>query len=106
MTVKMKANQRKQATFIPRNAVWGPVSWVTVSSAMTMMMVRRVTKPLKAVTETLTVLAEGTEDVEIHYSAELSPLVAVEFLLHDFSRDPVAPASNPATAPANPGGFR
>jgi methyl-accepting chemotaxis protein len=36
--------------------------------AMTMMMVRRVTKPLKVVTETLTILAEGTTDVEVQYA--------------------------------------
>ena len=35
---------------------------------MTMMMVRRVTKPLKAVTESLTILAEGRTDVEIQYA--------------------------------------
>src|ERR1700722_12684063 len=35
---------------------------------MTMMMVRRVTKPLKAVTEALTILAEGRTDVEIQYA--------------------------------------
>jgi methyl-accepting chemotaxis protein len=36
--------------------------------AMTMMIVRRVTKPLRAVTETLTVLAEGRTDVEVQYA--------------------------------------
>jgi methyl-accepting chemotaxis protein len=35
---------------------------------MTMMMVRRVTKPLKAVTEALTILAEGRTDVEVQYT--------------------------------------
>jgi methyl-accepting chemotaxis protein len=35
---------------------------------MTMLIVRRVTKPLKAVTETLTVLAAGTTDVEVQHS--------------------------------------
>jgi methyl-accepting chemotaxis protein len=35
---------------------------------MTMMMVRRVTKPLKAVTEALTILAEGRTDVEVQYA--------------------------------------
>ena len=34
----------------------------------TMMLVRRVTKPLRAVTETLTVLAEGRTDVEVQYA--------------------------------------
>ncbi len=35
---------------------------------MTMVIVRRVTKPLKAVTETLTVLAEGKTDVEVQHA--------------------------------------
>src|SRR6202045_2551921 len=35
---------------------------------MTMVIVRRVTKPLKAVTESLTVLAEGRTDVEVQYA--------------------------------------
>ena len=35
---------------------------------MTMVIVRRVTKPLKAVTETLTVLAEGKTDVEVKHA--------------------------------------
>jgi methyl-accepting chemotaxis protein len=35
---------------------------------MTMVIVRRVTKPLKAVTETLTVLAEGRTDVEVRHT--------------------------------------
>jgi methyl-accepting chemotaxis protein len=34
----------------------------------TMMLVRRVTKPLRAVAETLTVLAEGRTDVEVQYA--------------------------------------
>ena len=45
MTVKMKGNHRKQPTFIPRKAVWGPVSRITVSSAMTMMMVVTMATP-------------------------------------------------------------
>ena len=36
--------------------------------AMTMMIVRRVTKPLRAVAESLTVLAEGRTDVEVEYA--------------------------------------
>jgi methyl-accepting chemotaxis protein len=35
---------------------------------MTMLIVRRVTKPLRAVTETLTVLAEGRTDVEVQHA--------------------------------------
>ena len=35
---------------------------------MTMVIVRRVTKPLRAVTETLTVLAEGRTDVEVQHA--------------------------------------
>jgi methyl-accepting chemotaxis protein len=36
--------------------------------AATMLLVRRVTKPLRAVTDTLTVLAEGRTDVEVRYA--------------------------------------
>jgi methyl-accepting chemotaxis protein len=36
--------------------------------AMTMLIVRRVTKPLRTVTETLTVLAEGKMDVEVRHA--------------------------------------
>ena len=36
--------------------------------ALTMMMVRRVTRPLRAVTESLTGLAEGRTDVEVHHA--------------------------------------
>src|SRR5260370_38544503 len=35
---------------------------------MTMLIARRVTKPLRAVTETLTVLAEGRTDVEVQHA--------------------------------------
>ena len=35
---------------------------------MTMLIVRRVTKPLRAVTELLTVLAEGRTDVEVAHA--------------------------------------
>ncbi|QWG23229.1 methyl-accepting chemotaxis protein [Bradyrhizobium sediminis] len=36
--------------------------------AMTMLMVRRVTRPLRAVTESLTGIAEGRTDVEVHHA--------------------------------------
>jgi len=39
-----------------------------IALVMTMALVRRVTKPLRAVAETLTVLAEGRTDVEVQYA--------------------------------------
>jgi methyl-accepting chemotaxis protein len=44
---------------------------------MTMLIVRRVTKPLTAVTETLTVLAEGREDVEVKHTGRLDEIGAI-----------------------------
>ena len=44
---------------------------------MTMMIVRRVTKPLKAVTETLTGLAEGRTDVEVHHAGRHDEIGAI-----------------------------
>jgi methyl-accepting chemotaxis protein len=44
---------------------------------MTMLIVRRVTKPLKAVTETLTVLAEGEEDVEVTHTGRYDEIGAI-----------------------------
>jgi methyl-accepting chemotaxis protein len=44
---------------------------------ITMMMVRRVTKPLRAVTEKLTLLAEGRTDVEIQYADRRDEIGAI-----------------------------
>jgi methyl-accepting chemotaxis protein len=44
---------------------------------MTMLAVRRVTKPLKAVTETLTVLAEGKTDVEVQHADRYDEIGAI-----------------------------
>jgi methyl-accepting chemotaxis protein len=44
---------------------------------MTMLIVRRVTKPLTAVTETLTVLAEGREDVEVKHTERHDEIGAI-----------------------------
>jgi methyl-accepting chemotaxis protein len=44
---------------------------------MTMLIVRRVTKPLTAVTETLTVLAEGREDVEVQHAERHDEIGAI-----------------------------
>jgi methyl-accepting chemotaxis protein len=44
---------------------------------MTMLIVRRVTKPLTAVTETLTVLAEGREDVEVKHAERHDEIGAI-----------------------------
>jgi methyl-accepting chemotaxis protein len=45
---------------------------------MTMMMVRRITRPLRAVTESLTGLAEGkTEDVEVHHTGRHDEIGAI-----------------------------
>src|SRR5712672_2172021 len=45
--------------------------------AITMLIVRRVTKPLKAVTETLTVLAEGRTDVEVWHADRYDEIGAI-----------------------------
>jgi methyl-accepting chemotaxis protein len=44
---------------------------------MTMLIVRRVTRPLKAVTETLTVLAEGKTDVEVQHAERHDEIGAI-----------------------------
>jgi methyl-accepting chemotaxis protein len=44
---------------------------------MTMLMVRRVTKPLRAVAESLTVLAEGTTDVEVAHADRQDEIGAI-----------------------------
>jgi methyl-accepting chemotaxis protein len=56
--------------------LWQALWAMTIAAAIaallvlgtTMLIVRRVTKPLKAVTETLTVLAEGRTDVEVQHA--------------------------------------
>jgi methyl-accepting chemotaxis protein len=56
--------------------LWQAIGAMTIASGiaallalgMTMALVRRVTKPLRAVAETLTVLAEGRTDVEVQYA--------------------------------------
>jgi methyl-accepting chemotaxis protein len=45
--------------------------------AMTMMMVRRVTRPLRAVTESLTGLAEGRTDIEVSHSTRHDEIGAI-----------------------------
>jgi methyl-accepting chemotaxis protein len=45
--------------------------------AMTMMIVRRVTKPLRAVTESLTILAEGRTDAEVCYAERHDEIGAI-----------------------------
>src|SRR5580704_11137952 len=45
--------------------------------AMTMMIVRRVTKPLRTVTESLTILAEGRTDVEVCYAERHDEIGAI-----------------------------
>src|SRR6476620_9203588 len=53
-------------------ALWAMVIAAAIAALLvlgfTMLIVRRVTKPLKAVTETLTVLAEGRTDVEVQHA--------------------------------------
>jgi methyl-accepting chemotaxis protein len=53
-------------------AIWAMAIAAAIAAllvlAMTMMIVRRVTKPLRAVTESLTILAEGRTDVEVWYA--------------------------------------
>jgi methyl-accepting chemotaxis protein len=56
--------------------LWQAIGAMTIAAGiaallalgMTMALVRRVTKPLRAVAETLTVLAEGRTDVEVQYA--------------------------------------
>ena len=56
--------------------LWQALSAMAIAAAiaallvlgMTMLIVRRVTKPLRAVTETLTVLAEGRTDIEVRHA--------------------------------------
>jgi methyl-accepting chemotaxis protein len=45
--------------------------------AITMMMVRRITRPLRAVTESLTALAEGRTDIEVSHSSRHDEIGAI-----------------------------
>jgi methyl-accepting chemotaxis protein len=65
--------------------LWQAITAMVIAAAlaallalgMTMMMVRRVTRPLKAVTENLTILAEGRTDVEIQYADRRDEIGAI-----------------------------
>jgi methyl-accepting chemotaxis protein len=65
--------------------LWQAIAAMTVAAAiaallalgMTMMMVRRVTKPLRTVTESLTVLAEGRTDVEVAHADRRDEIGAI-----------------------------
>ena len=55
--------------------------------AMTMMIVRRVTKPLRAVAETLTVLAEGRADVEVAHADRHDEIGAIARTISVFRKN-------------------
>jgi methyl-accepting chemotaxis protein len=65
--------------------LWQALRAMTIAAAiaalmvlgMTMLIVRRVTKPLTAVTESLTVLAEGREDVEVQHAERHDEIGAI-----------------------------
>ena len=65
--------------------LWQAIDAMTIAAAiaallalgMTMMLVRRVTKPLKAVTESLTILAEGRTDVEVRHADRSDEIGAI-----------------------------
>ena len=54
---------------------------------MTMLIVRRVTKPLRAVTESLTVLAEGRTDVEVQHAERHDEIGAIARTLDVFKNN-------------------
>src|SRR5258706_2233677 len=62
-------------------ALWAMVIAAAIAALLvlgfTMLIVRRVTKPLKAVTETLTVLAEGRTDVEVWHADRYDEIGAI-----------------------------
>ncbi len=64
-----------------RQALWAMAIAAAIAAllvlGMTMLIVRRVTKPLKAVTETLTVLAEGRTDVEVQHAERHDEIGAI-----------------------------
>jgi methyl-accepting chemotaxis protein len=65
--------------------LWQAIDAMTIAAAiaallalgMTMMLVRRITKPLKAVTESLTILAEGRTDVEVRHADRSDEIGAI-----------------------------
>ena len=65
--------------------LWQAITAMTIAAViaallalgMTMIMVRRVTKPLRAVTETLTILAEGRTDVEVAHADRRDEIGAI-----------------------------
>ena len=65
--------------------LWQAITAMIIAAAIaallalgiTMVMVRRVTKPLKTVTETLTVLAEGRTDVEVQHADRRDEIGAI-----------------------------
>jgi methyl-accepting chemotaxis protein len=65
--------------------LWQAITAMTIAAfiaallalGMTMIMVRRVTKPLRAVTETLTILAEGRTDVEVAHADRRDEIGAI-----------------------------
>src|SRR5882672_8197427 len=62
-------------------AIWAMAVAAAIAAllvlAMTMLIVRRVTKPLKAVTESLTGLAEGRTDIEVRHSGRHDEIGAI-----------------------------
>jgi methyl-accepting chemotaxis protein len=62
-------------------AIWAMAVAAAIAAllvlAMTMLIVRRVTKPLKAVTESLTGLAEGRIDIEVRHSGRHDEIGAI-----------------------------
>jgi methyl-accepting chemotaxis protein len=62
-------------------AIWAMTVAAAIAAllvlAMTMLIVRRVTKPLKAVTESLTGLAEGRIDIEVRHSGRHDEIGAI-----------------------------
>jgi methyl-accepting chemotaxis protein len=65
--------------------LWQAITAMAIAAAiaallalgMTMMLVRRITKPLKAVTESLTILAEGRTDVEVRHADRSDEIGAI-----------------------------
>jgi methyl-accepting chemotaxis protein len=71
-------------------AIWAMVIAAAIAAllvmAMTLMIVRRVTKPLKAVTESLTVLAEGRVDVEVQHADRHDEIGAIARTIDVFKK--------------------
>jgi methyl-accepting chemotaxis protein len=72
-------------------ALWAMAIAAAVAALMvlgiTMLMVRRVTKPLRAVTESLTILAEGRTDVEVHHADRHDEVGAIARTLDVFKNN-------------------